>query len=325
MPGSVGTCRSIPLFYKDHVPASMPHTIRTTDYGNTDIRQSLQETEKMILDGLLRLRSTTSSPSAEPNRHHELKQEEQSNTCIERDQTPNYLLKIKDLPPWADPNPHILTSYRASSNNTLTSLASIFSHWHNETANIHTHLVPAILLILILTHSTLYTYLVTKYGDRLTPFDWAIIVTQLLTATGCLLASTLYHTLLNHSERVAEVWLAVDYVGIIALTMGDFVSGLHFGFYCFPRVKFFYWGLVCHCSFMTMLLHDVLTSELDHGLVYPIGHRPVEPAVQKRRPPSVQSGRSRCDWAVSVRAHRTRMDPLGNGVRDGHWSGMVSP
>ncbi|PLN81668.1 hemolysin-III related protein [Aspergillus taichungensis] len=220
----------------------------------------------MALDSL-RLRSTTSSPSVEPNRHHQLKQEEQRNTYIERDQNQNYLLKIKELPPWADPNPHILTSYRPSSNNTLTSLASIFSHWHNETTNIHTHLVPAVLLILLLTHSTLYTYLVTKYGDRLTPFDWGIIVTQLLTATGCLLASTLYHTLLNHSERVAEVWLAVDYVGIIALMMGDFVSGLHFGFYCFPRVKFFYWGLITVLSILSgiVLLSPRYKSE-DHRL-----------------------------------------------------------
>lgn len=71
-----------------------------------------------------------------------------------------------------------------------------------------------------------------------------IIAVQLLAASCCFLVSALYHTLLDHSPDVAHRWLQLDYVGIITLILGNFVSGLHLGFYCTPSLKYFYWSLV---------------------------------------------------------------------------------
>lgn len=74
---------------------------------------------------------------------------------------------------------------------------------------------------------------------------------HLASAVYCLLLSTLYHTGLNHSPSVAHRWLQFDYGGILALILGNFISGLHFGFYCDPVLKMLYWSMVSpigrHC------------------------------------------------------------------------------
>ena len=156
--------------------------------------------------------------------------------------SPNHksLLTIADLPPWRDPNPFILTGYRRESHSVLVSLCS-WGYWHNETCNIYSHLIPGVFLLS--SQGVLYEYVRSKHWD-LDGFDWSILTIQLLAATVCFFISALYHTLLDHSPGVAHRWLQLDYVGIITLILGNFISGLHFGFYCSPGLKYFYWGLV---------------------------------------------------------------------------------
>ncbi|GIK06178.1 hypothetical protein Aspvir_001822 [Aspergillus viridinutans] len=157
------------------------------------------------------------------------------------------LLTIKQLPPWCDPNPFILSGYRPESRSYYSCLAS-WLYCHNETGNIYSHLIPGILLLS--SQGILYEYIRTKH-ENLSNFDWSIVSLQLLTASICLLTSTTYHTLLSHSAAVAHRWLQLDYIGIIALILGDFISGLHFGFYCNPRLKYFYWSLILAFSSAT--------------------------------------------------------------------------
>lgn len=153
------------------------------------------------------------------------------------------LLEIKDLPAWCDPNPFILSGYRPESGSWRASLTS-WTYPHNETGNIYSHLLPAILLALVLGQGSLFEYLRMRHGDALSDVDVLVLGVQLLSGIACLLTSTLYHTCLNHSECVARRWLQMDYIGIITLILGNFVSGLHFGFYCKPSLKYFYWGVV---------------------------------------------------------------------------------
>lgn len=153
------------------------------------------------------------------------------------------LLEIKDLPAWCDPNPFILSGYRPESGSWRASLTS-WTYPHNETGNIYSHLLPAILLALVLGQGSLFEYLRMRHGDALSDVDVLVLGVQLLSGIACLLTSTMYHTCLNHSECVARRWLQMDYIGIITLILGNFVSGLHFGFYCKPSLKYFYWGVV---------------------------------------------------------------------------------
>ena len=56
--------------------------------------------------------------------------------------------------------------------------------------------------------------------------------------------SASYHTLMNHSEAVSNLWLRLDHVGIVMLTLGDLVSGIHMAFYCEPALRNAYWATV---------------------------------------------------------------------------------
>ncbi|KAL1881530.1 hypothetical protein Plec18167_003126 [Paecilomyces lecythidis] len=156
-------------------------------------------------------------------------------------------LKIDEVPRWYDVNPFIISGYRRESNSLLGSLAS-WTYLHNETCNIYSHLIPAV--VLVFGQSLMYEHAQTRYPN-LTRFDWSILSLQLLTATVCLGVSTLYHTLLNHSPRVSHRWLHCDYLGIMTLILGNFISGLHFGFYCDPTLKYTYWSLILTLASVT--------------------------------------------------------------------------
>lgn len=152
------------------------------------------------------------------------------------------LLNITQIPPWYDPNPYILSGYRPLSNSWPRSLHS-WTYLHNETTNIFSHLIPAVILLLV--HGWLYEYLRARHGANLKQFDYIVVSAQVLSGVICLFVSAVYHTGLNHSERVVGAWLGCDYAGILGCMVGCFASGLHFGFYCRPGLKWFYWGVVC--------------------------------------------------------------------------------
>jgi adiponectin receptor len=55
---------------------------------------------------------------------------------------------------------------------------------------------------------------------------------------------------MNHSIHVSNLWLRLDFVGIIVLTLGDFVSGIYMVFYCEPTLQKIYWTMVLILSFV---------------------------------------------------------------------------
>jgi adiponectin receptor len=150
------------------------------------------------------------------------------------------LLALEEVPKWYDINPFILHGYRTETNSLWGSLAS-WGYLHNESGNIYSHLIPAVGAII--GHRFLYQYLRTEYTN-LAEEDWRVISLQLWTVLVCLSTSTMYHTMTNHSPRVAHQCLLYDYIGIITLMMGNFISGIYFGFYCEPGLRWTYWTLV---------------------------------------------------------------------------------
>lgn len=150
------------------------------------------------------------------------------------------LLMYEETPTWHQDNEYIRSGYRPESNSARLCFAS-WVYVHNETANIYTHLLPAIASLIC--EILIFRYFEIRYPDS-TKGDQFVFAFFLLTAAICLGISATYHTLMNHSSSVSDLWLRLDYVGIVILTLGDFVSGIYLIFYCEPALQRVYWTMV---------------------------------------------------------------------------------
>lgn len=150
------------------------------------------------------------------------------------------LIYWNDLPHWQRDNHYIHSGYRRASYSYKRSFASIF-HFHNETVNIWTHLIPAI--VALPGGILLYQILKPRY-DRATAADILAISCFFLGAALCLGMSAVYHTLSNHSPAVARMWNQLDYAGIATLITGSFIPIIYYGFWCEPSKQLVYWTMV---------------------------------------------------------------------------------
>lgn len=150
------------------------------------------------------------------------------------------LLSLKELPDWYQHNVYILTSYRPASYSYQESLWSIL-RLHNESANIYSHLIPAV--ITLLAQLILWQCFWVAF-PKATYHDYSIFAFQIFAATTCFSLSAIYHSMLNHSDYGADLWTRIDYCGILFLILGEFVSGIYVSFYCEPRLQKTYWAMV---------------------------------------------------------------------------------
>ena len=150
-----------------------------------------------------------------------------------------FLLRWSELPPWLQENSNdlILAHYRPASYSYFRSFQSLF-YMHNESVNIHTHLLGSFLFFF--TSCTVFA----SEARSVSAADIYVLSCFFLGAVACLAMSAIFHTLLNHSERVAQLGNQLDYVGIVFLITGSFIPSVYYGFYCEPRLQQFYWGMV---------------------------------------------------------------------------------
>ena len=71
-----------------------------------------------------------------------------------------------------------------------------------------------------------------------------IVAFHLCSISICFGLSALFHTLKNRSSHSSDLWARIDYIGIIILMLGDFVSGIYMSFYCEPILQNTYWIMV---------------------------------------------------------------------------------
>ncbi|EPS45444.1 hypothetical protein H072_563 [Dactylellina haptotyla CBS 200.50] len=150
------------------------------------------------------------------------------------------LLSYQELPDWQKENEFIHHGYRPEFKSTRACFDSLY-YMHNETLSIYTHLVPAILTIAV--EGFFFQYL-DKHYPRATQSDYLIFAIWILTAVTCCLISSIYHTMVCHSENMAHLWLKADFIGIMVLMVGDFVSGIYLVFYCEPHLRAIYWSMI---------------------------------------------------------------------------------
>lgn len=153
------------------------------------------------------------------------------------------LLNFEQLPTWLQDNAYLRTGYRAPSSSVWRSLASSFGI-HNETVNILSHFVGAV-AFLILAQCPFPLALPTPPFPVLTlPLnDWPLFPFY-GGAVVCLTLSALYHATSNVSPEFAKKGNQADYVGIIALIIGSFISSIYYGFQCHPYLQKTYWTMI---------------------------------------------------------------------------------
>ncbi|KAK8147383.1 hypothetical protein G3M48_001743 [Beauveria asiatica] len=130
------------------------------------------------------------------------------------------LLSFDEMPEWFqhDNNKWILHGYRPISGSARASFRS-WCHLPNETVNIYSHLIPAI--VFFLGEWFILQYLASKY-PRVTSTDFVAFSFFILAATLCYAFSALYHTLMNHSCAVDHFCHRLDMLVFIGLCVrGD--------------------------------------------------------------------------------------------------------
>lgn len=167
----------------------------------------------------------------------------------------NVLLSFDQLPKWHQDNEFILHGYRSISGSSWISFRS-WCYIHNETVNIYSHLIPTI--IFLLSEWYLLQYLESQYS-YITSVDVFIFSFFMITVVICLGLSTTYHTLMNHSFNIEQLWLQFDLVGIVVLIIGLFISGTYMVFWCEPLERKLYWLMVSYYNFHVLLLYIILT------------------------------------------------------------------
>lgn len=160
------------------------------------------------------------------------------------------LQKFEDLPVWYQDNPYVRDHYRRVSYSSFSCLYS-WSYIHNESLNIYSHLVPAILSVFA---QLWMQRLISGKFPEATVGDRLVFALNLAAVTASLALSAGYHTLMNHSFHVSSLWLHIDYVGILLLTMGSFFSGIYVGFYEHPLLRMLYWTMIIVLSVASGIL-----------------------------------------------------------------------
>ncbi|KAL8870040.1 MAG: hypothetical protein Q9174_003818 [Haloplaca sp. 1 TL-2023] len=141
------------------------------------------------------------------------------------------LLTLDQVPEWKKTNLNILTGYRPISHSYRACLAS-WTFIHNETMNTYSHLLLVLPVALLLLRASLI--LAGKAESLTAPRTEDILVfgVFLLGALACMVLSAVYHTLMNHSQAVADLTKQFDYMGITCLIYGSFVPTIYYIFTC---------------------------------------------------------------------------------------------
>lgn len=137
-----------------------------------------------------------------------------------------------ELPAWQQDNHYITSGYRPATNSYNKSFASI-GYIHNETVNIWSHLIGAVLAFV--GSGIIYRTLAPRY-DSATQEDVLVFGCFFLGAVGCLGMSATYHTISNHSHDVAVWGNKLDYLGIVFLIWGSFIPVLYYVFQSEPQL-----------------------------------------------------------------------------------------
>ncbi|EWC46279.1 hypothetical protein DRE_04450 [Drechslerella stenobrocha 248] len=140
------------------------------------------------------------------------------------------LLSYTDLPPPWKVNSHILSGYRFSEKK-LDCVLSAFTHIHNETCNIWTHLLGFVSVLAL----AFYLYPSSSNFAIHTTADRYINALFFIAAAKALACSTIWHTMSSIAElSTMERFACVDYTGISLLVAASILTTEYAAFYDEP-------------------------------------------------------------------------------------------
>ncbi|KAF3481875.1 uncharacterized protein GIQ15_04634 [Arthroderma uncinatum] len=146
-----------------------------------------------------------------------------------------------EAPKWQRDNKYILSGYRREKADYLEILASL-TFLHNETCNVYTHLVGALLLPIIAT--TFMRVLSEPQLFNVSRTDYVMFGIFFLCAECCLIFSAAYHLVGPYSHGVEQFWHRMDLLGIVIVTVGTFIPGIYYIFICDPGLQKLHWAII---------------------------------------------------------------------------------
>lgn len=142
------------------------------------------------------------------------------------------LYKFNEIPEWQRDNNYIITGYIKETQSLRTCLKSLF-FLHNESVNIHTHLLPAI--VFIAAPFSLQRYF--PVFTTTTATDYWVFSAFLAGFIGCLLFSSSFHCVKCHSYTVAVNSNKADYFGIVLLISCSMISIVYYALVDQPKSR----------------------------------------------------------------------------------------
>jgi adiponectin receptor len=145
------------------------------------------------------------------------------------------------VPEWQLGNRYILSGYRLEKADYLEIFTSL-TFLHNETCNVYTHLVGALLLPLITTafmralHRSQFLNVSGTDCVMFGIFFWCV--------ESCLVFSAAYHLMGSHSHKVEQFRHGMDLLGIVIVRVATFVSGIYYIFICESNLQKLHWVIV---------------------------------------------------------------------------------
>jgi len=147
--------------------------------------------------------------------------------AVRRSLAGSRLIQYHDLPPRWRNNPYVLRGYRFIPIERWPLIIRSLFAFHNQTLNIHTHLIPLVLwsvsFISIINSATL-----GADGPEVAFAAFTLV---------CLFNSVLWHTMSGCAHHVGREFCArVDYVGISWLISASVGTVVYYGFQCYPYI-----------------------------------------------------------------------------------------
>jgi adiponectin receptor len=159
-----------------------------------------------------------------------------------------------EIPEWRQDNRYILSGYRPEKADYLEVLAGL-TFMHNETCNVYTHLIGALIL-----PSIAAVFMKALSGTQflnVSGMDYFMCGIFFWCAECCLIFSATYHLIGTHSHQVEQFWHRMDLLGIVVVTVGTFVPGIYYIFTCDPTLQKAHWAIVITSGLATATLISI--------------------------------------------------------------------
>ncbi|PNP81303.1 hypothetical protein FNYG_05335 [Fusarium nygamai] len=230
------------------MPPPFSYTIHISSPNHSSDRQRIQRNPKQLRAVIMTGSNTTKQRRAQPENPNGAK------LSIANPSPTTRTVSWHDIPEWRRDNKYILTGYRPLEADYLQGIKSL-TFLHNETCNVYTHLIGALLMPLFATVA-LQTICEPQYVGVIRT-DFIMFSIFFCSAESCLIFSAVYHLIGSHSREVEQFWHRMDLLGIVIVTVGTFIPGIYYIFNCEPFLQRIHWTIVLLCGSATAALISI--------------------------------------------------------------------